>query len=103
MLKVYNMTSERSGREVANQFVIEHGAKTMFQSYDSTIVEIDETEKTVTVYPHWDYSMTTGKYRNQFMCENGFCDMGDKKGFAKAMKEGKTSRRGWQEYTVKTA
>ena len=102
MLHISNMTSPHSGREVANQFIIEQGAKTMFQSYNSPIVEIDIEEKMITVYPHWDYSVTTSKYRNQFMRENGFCDMADKKGFANAMKEGKTQR-GWNEYTVKVA
>lgn len=102
MLKVYNMTSECTGREVANQFVIESDNKIVFQSYSSTIVEIDEAEKTVTVHPHWDYSVTTGKYRNQFMDYHCFDQMANKKGFEKAMKEGKT-KRGLTEYTVKVA
>lgn len=102
MLKVYNMTSERSGREVANQFTIESDNKIVFQSYSSTVVEIDTAEKTVTVHPHWDYSVTTGKYRNQFMRENGFYNMDNKKDFENAMKEGKTQC-GCIEYAVKVA
>lgn len=81
MMKVRNMTSERSGREVANQFIIEADRKTMFQSYDSPIVQIDRENKVITVYEDWDYSNTTGKYRNQFMDNEGFYDMANKKGF----------------------
>lgn len=88
MLRVYNMTSRNSGREVANQFVIEYGKKTMFQSYNSPIVEIDRSNNTITVYEDWDYSTTTGKYRNQFMCEEFLSDMANKKGFEKCMKLG---------------
>lgn len=102
MLHVSNMTSATSGREVANQFIIEQDGKTMFQSYNSPIVEIDRYNKMITVYPHWDYSVTTSKYRNQFMREEGFYDMADKKGFANAMKEGKTST-GYANYLVKVA
>ena len=88
-MKVRNMTSERSGREVVNQFIITDGNKTTFQSYDSPIVEIDRTEKIITVYEDWDYSMTTGKYRNQFMSDEGFSPMANKKDFEKYMEEGK--------------
>ena len=75
------MTSSR-GNYVPNQFIIEeegHGAngnfisKKTFQSYGSVIavktewfnyteVILDET--------YWNYSVTTGKYRNQFLGEN---------------------------------
>lgn len=71
-VKVENMVSPSSGREVANQFVIYVGDKVYFQSYKSIIVMIDNS-----VYPHpvyldktyWDYSVTTGKYRNNFLGE----------------------------------
>lgn len=82
-MKVSNMTG-RTGREVANQFIITGTEKYLvngeklerdveiFQSYSSTIakkyyhvdrmvVELDEN--------YWDYSVTTGKYRNQFLNE----------------------------------
>ena len=89
MMKVENMTSERSGREVANQFIITDGRKTLFQSYDSPIVEIDRIANIITVYKYWDYSTTTGKYRNQFMSNEGFEEMASKKGFAEYMEAGK--------------
>jgi len=79
-MNVTNMTG-RTGKKVANQFIIEdegRGAngnfktKGVFQSYDSVIaiktvwedetrVELDER--------YWNYSTTTSKYRNQFLGE----------------------------------
>lgn len=75
MLHVKNMTSPRTGREVANQFVIENGDTTMFQSYSSPIVEIDRNTMTIRVYRDWAYSRTTSKYRNQFFYEQGFYEL----------------------------
>lgn len=101
-MKVKNMTSNSSGREIANQFIISeegHGAngnfirRETFQSYDSIIaiktiwprkaltlptmkeidIVLDET--------YWNYSKTTGKYRNQFLNE-------DKKETEKKIKSG---------------
>lgn len=40
-MKVYNMESPRSGRKVANQFIISDEHRMIFQSYDSMIVDID--------------------------------------------------------------
>lgn len=70
MIKVRNMTSERSGREVANHFHIREGNNVYFQSYDSVIVKIDRTNNEIIFDEDtWNYSTTTGKYRNQFMRE----------------------------------
>ncbi len=71
-MKVRNMVSERSGKEVANQFVVRVNGHVYFQSYDSVIVDEDRTEqKTLTTLDerYWNYSRTTGKYRNQFLGE----------------------------------
>lgn len=94
MLKVKNMTSERSGREVANQFVISYGGDVvMFQSYDSPIVEVDYSDGKITVFQDWDYSKTTAKYRNQFMRDYvGIMEMADRKGFERCMNEGRCGR-----------
>ena len=81
MMKVRNMTSANTGREIANQFIIEDENKTLFQSYSSPIVEIDREKKIITVFEDYDYSRTTGKYRNQFMYSQGFRDMDNLKGF----------------------
>jgi len=85
-MKVFNFTSN-NGNKIANQFIIErfvhHGdadnlpmytvREQVFQSYDSVIarrtsdpcgddfIELDSY--------YWDYSVTTGKYRNQFLGE----------------------------------
>ena len=77
-VKVCNMTSDRSYRPVANQFVITkydnrgYTSKRFFQSYDSLIVLEDYTKKGRQIYLdkyYWDYSRTTGKYRNKFLGE----------------------------------
>ena len=68
-MKVSNMTSN-SGNKIANQFIIEDDFTNsiFFQSYDSMIAQ----KKNGKVYldeRYWDYSVTTGKYRNQFLGE----------------------------------
>lgn len=84
-MKVQNMKSNRSGRPVANQFII-NGAVfrfpddnyegVAFQSYDSVIAFIaNECGNSGNCYQvfldknKWDYSKTTGKYRNLFLGE----------------------------------
>ena len=80
-MKLYNMKSP-NGKEVPNQFIItEEGRgangnfirKEVFQSYQSVIAERiiwnDRTDITLDER-YWDYSTTTGKYRNQFLCED---------------------------------
>ena len=68
-MRVYNMESSRTGRPVANQFVIvdDDANKMTFQSYDSMIVEIDWQNSIVTFGKDWNYSVTTSKYRNEFL------------------------------------
>ena len=83
-MKVTNMTSNR-GRKVANQFIVSGAVVHMpddtytgeaFQSYDSVIAlvayECNNTGNTHKVFldrKYWNYSVTTGKYRNQFLGE----------------------------------
>ena len=77
-MKVKNMTSAR-GNKVANQFIITdkrydekenkwYTTKT-FQSYDSTIAIVFSTGVVLLDENTWDYSVTTGKYRNEFLGE----------------------------------
>ena len=66
-MRVYNMESPKTGRPVANQFVINDGDKLVFQSYDSMIVEYNKSNNSITFGKDWNYSMTTSKYRNQFL------------------------------------
>lgn len=66
----------RSGRPVANQFIIETESFLTFQSYESVIAQkekripYDETcgrAETVLDSVYWDYSRTTMKYLAQFL------------------------------------
>lgn len=66
--RTYNLTSTRSGREVPNQIVTEFNNGSVFKSYDS-IIAIKYNGK-VYLTNDWDYSATTGGYRNQFLNEN---------------------------------
>lgn len=59
-----------SGKEVPNQFIMtDNEGNTFFQSYKSIIVKIDEKEKVTLDDYYWDYSKTTGRYRNIFLGE----------------------------------
>tara|TARA_R100001440_G_scaffold58_7_gene144 strand:+ start:898 stop:1176 length:279 start_codon:yes stop_codon:yes gene_type:complete len=69
MAKVTQMTG-RTGKPVANQFIIMDGGDLYFQSYNTVIVRCTvEGDKRVTYLDRdrWDYSVTTSKYRNQFL------------------------------------
>jgi hypothetical protein len=68
-IHVENMTS-KSGNSIANQFVIRTKQGVYFQSYDSLIVFINNKRQVFLDTCYWDYSNTTGKYRNQFLGEN---------------------------------
>lgn len=68
-VKVENMTSN-NGNDIPNQFIIRTDEGTYFQSYKSIIAF---KAKDGTIYldaEKWDYSVTTGKYRNQFLGED---------------------------------
>jgi len=77
MIKVKQLRSSTSGRDIPNQFIIteyETGNKKwvrqIFKSYDSIIAWKDDDGFTVLDKNYWDYSRTTGKYRNQFLGED---------------------------------
>ena len=62
--------SERSGRPVANQNIIyDDFGNSFFQSYDTIIAKITNAGQTILDASYWDYSVTTGKYRNKFLNE----------------------------------
>ena len=71
-MKTENMTST-NGNKVANQFVITDDKQNeYFQSYRSMIVKKDYEGDQVKIYldqKYWNYSNTTGKYRNIFLNE----------------------------------
>jgi len=68
-VKVKNMISDK-GNTIANQFIITTSKGIFFQSYDSIIAFIPFGNKPVQLdKKYWDYSKTTGKYRNLFLRE----------------------------------
>lgn len=83
-MKIRNIISN-SGNAVRNQFLItDDQGNEYFQSYDSIIAKKDYSGEKRVVYLdeyYWDYSTTTGKYRNMFLGE-------DKKTTEKKIKSG---------------
>ncbi len=71
-MKVENITSN-NGNKIANQFVItDDRGNQYFQSYNSMIVKKDYDYEEVKIFldqKYWNYSNTTGKYRNIFLNE----------------------------------
>lgn len=65
---VSNFESPRTGKPVANQFLIRIGDMEVFQSYQS-IIAVKYKGKVYLDKHYWDYSVTTGKYRNDFLNE----------------------------------
>lgn len=59
-----------NGNPVPNQFRIKTPDGEYFQSYDSLIAFKPTGARQIVIFPDWDYSVTTGKYRNQFLGEN---------------------------------
>jgi len=54
--------------DVPNQFLIEDGNKSYFQSYNSIIALKDDNEGQVYLdEKYWDYSRTTMKYLHKFL------------------------------------
>ena len=68
--KVENCKSSRSGKPIANKFIItlQNGIK-IFQSYES-IIAIKANGETYLDYERWDYSNTTSRYRKEFLGED---------------------------------
>ena len=62
-LKVYNINNR------PNQFLIVTPNAHYFQSYESLIAMRDNEGKVYLDINYWDYSTTTGKYRNIFLGE----------------------------------
>jgi len=53
-----------------NQFIINTNEGVYFQSYDSIIAFISKEGQVQLDKKFWDYSTTTGKYRNKFLNES---------------------------------
>lgn len=85
-MKVKNLVY--NGRAVANQFVITNNNITVFQSYDSTIIEIDHANNIIKIHPDYNYSNTTIRHRNNFFDYIGFSGLSNTKNLEKAIKIG---------------
>lgn len=75
MIKVRNMTNKNL-RQVPNQFIIydkENGIE-YFQSYAATIVKNVPNDGIYLDKHYWDYSNTTGRYRNQYLGDSGIAE-----------------------------
>jgi len=68
-MRVENMASSR-GNLVPNQFIIETDKGTYFQSYNTVIAFKSYEGKIQLDMNSWDCSVTTTRYRNQFLGEN---------------------------------
>ena len=72
-MKISNIIG-RAGGAVKNQFIIkDDNGSEFFQSYDSIIAKKDYSCEKVQIFLdsyYWDYSTTTGKYRNIFLGED---------------------------------
>jgi hypothetical protein len=56
------------GNKAANQVLVWDGAREYFRSYD-TYIALKENGNIFLDAAYWDYSATTGKYRNKFLGE----------------------------------
>ena len=66
--KAQNMRSNK-GNFVPNQFLIYTNKGVYFQSYNSIIALRDNSNNVFLDSYYWNYSRTTGKYRNIFLDE----------------------------------
>lgn len=71
-MRVSNFTNAR-GNSIPNQFIIHTPEATYFKSYESIIIKTTFEDGERVVYLdkyYWDFSKTTGKYRNLFLGED---------------------------------
>ena len=64
-----NVTKTENFNNVKNQFLVLTKEGLYFQSYKSIIAFKSNKGKTYLDNYYWDYSKTTGKYRNMFLRE----------------------------------
>ena len=86
-VKVRNMVSPRTGRPVANQFIIEVNGVVYFQSYETIIAKKEKGEITIDEN-YWDYSKTTLKYLKEFLRDECRLMVWNKKDIEKLIRDG---------------
>ena len=80
MIKVRNITNT-NGNTVANQFeIVDVDNATFFQSYNSIIAEVRDSDGQVTLDEYyWDYSRTTMRHLYNFLKQWGYDGLNSKK------------------------
>ena len=85
-LDVINFTG-RTGKSIANQFIITDGETKAFKSYDSIIVE--QCGQGVLIFgKDYNYSSTTSKYLNRFLEMIGYKEIANSRDRQKAIDRG---------------
>lgn len=88
-MKVENMKSVKTGKAVANQFLIRDRGCIWFQSYKSIIGIITPDNILLLDKNKWDYSRTTAKYCNSFIRDYYNSEYASAEGIKEGIKEGK--------------
>lgn len=66
--QITNLQSPRSGKHVANQFMISTDKYNIFKSYETIIAKQNRNTNKITLDKNsWDYSATTLKYLKVFL------------------------------------
>lgn len=68
-ISIKNMSSGNNNKPIANQVVITTPDGVYFRSYKTIIAFIPNDGGQTLLDPDWTFSVTTGKYRNQFLRE----------------------------------
>ena len=69
-IHVIPLKSPRSGKAVANQYVMVSGNTVLFQSYASLIAEYNNDSGIHTLRSHCDYCVTTMTHLHQLLLES---------------------------------
>jgi hypothetical protein len=68
MARIEKMSTP-GGNPSQNQTIHHDDEKSVFVSYGTKIAEIAESNRVTLDRSYWDYSATTGRYRNKFLNE----------------------------------
>ena len=78
-----------NGNPAANQFVIDNGNTSYFQSYQSVVAKIEKGK--VSLSNRWDYSRTTAKHLYIFLAEYGYWHLCSAAAMRKAISNGEVT------------
>lgn len=86
-MKAYNLKSD-AGNPVVNQIVTEMNDVYTLFSYGSMIVQINFNTMELFIGNDYDYSRTTGKYRNKFLHDKGLYEISNLESLREAIEKG---------------